>query len=294
MLIILALPRKTMASDGALGTTTKWPPCAPDQVQVMLLGTFHMHNPGLDEVNVRADDVLSERRQEDLQTLADRLVDWEPNRIAVERPYDRAETVNEQYRSYAIGERTYGVESSFHSTHPLVSETDSECRSEVVQVGFRVADSLGHDRVYPIDEPMDLGNKDLTALEERGLEPERKIPVEQPDHQTRELADSERLASSTITSYLAWLNREEQLRYNHEGMFGQYIRYGRGDNYGGPQALARWYQRNRRMVHHLWRAIEPSDERLLLIVGSGHVRVLRHLLEETPQFCPVSPLPYLT
>ena len=32
---------------------------------------------------------------------------------------------------------------------------------------------------------------------------------------------------------------------------------------------------------------------MLFLVGSGHIHVLRHLLEEAPMFCPVSPLPYL-
>jgi pheromone shutdown protein TraB len=47
------------------------------------------------------------------------------------------------------------------------------------------------------------------------------------------------------------------------------------------------------MVHHLWRAIEQGNERILLVVGTGHIRVLRHLLDETPMCCPVSPLPHL-
>ena len=36
--------------------------------------------------------------------------------------------------------------------------------------------------------------------------------------------------------------------------------------------------------------MDADDERILLVVGSGHGRVLRHLLTEAPMFRPVSPL----
>jgi hypothetical protein len=76
-------------------------------------------------------------------------------------------------------------------------------------------------------------------------------------------------------------------------MFGGYLAAGEGSNYGGPHFLAQWYERNFNMAHNLTRLLEPGVHRILVIVGSGHVPPLRNLLDEAPQFCPVSPLPYL-
>lgn len=270
-----------------------WPEPAPEQVRVLLLGCYHMDNPGLDEVNVDADDVLGPDRQAELRALVDRLAGWAPDRVAVERPYERREAVNALYREYHDGERAYDEEQRVDPLHPERSDPTAECRSEVVQVGFRLADRFRHERVYPIDEPTDLGNEDAAELEERGFDPERKVPVGLPDFAAHERESNRRLASSTVTEYLRWINREEHLRFNHEGMFGRYLRWGEGDNYGGPRALATWYDRNIRMAHHLWRAVERGDDRVLVVVGSGHVRVLRHLLGESPQFCPVDPLKLL-
>ena len=89
------------------------------------------------------------------------------------------------------------------------------------------------------------------------------------------------------------MNTEDELRDNHDLMFDAGIRAA-DEQFGSPSTLAFWYDRNIRMAHHLWRAVEPGDERILLVVGSGYVRVLRHLLTEAPMFCPVSPLPYLS
>ncbi len=257
----------------------------------MLLGTYHMDNPGLDEVNIEADDVLAADRQAELQGLAERLEAWQPDRIAVERPYDNFESVNDLYGKYRSGEYVYGHAETFPAPHPMRNDDDSECRSEVVQIGFRLADRLDHDHVAPIDEhPEEL---DDDPFADRGIDSARKTSVGLPDPEDWKRETDDHLASSPISEHLAWMNRESQLRFNHRLMFDRAIR-ATGEAFGSPGALAYWYDRNIRMVHHCWRSIEAGDERLLLVVGSGHVRAMRYLLTEAPMCCPVSPLPYLT
>jgi hypothetical protein len=268
-----------------------WPTCDPDQIQVMLLGTYHMDNPGLDVVNVDADDVLAADRQAELQDLVERLEAWQPDRIAVERPHGNFESVNDLYGKYRSGEYAYDREETFPAPHPMRNGEDSECRSEVVQVGFRLADGLGHDHVAPIDEHPE--EPDDNPFENREIDSARKTTVSLPDPEVMQREGDERLASSTLREYFTWMNTEDELRDNHDLMFDAGIRAA-DEQFGSPSTLAFWYDRNIRMAHHLWRAVEPGDERILLVVGSGHVRVLRHLLTEAPMFCPVSPLPYLS
>jgi hypothetical protein len=43
------------------------------EAEVLLLGTYHMGNPGRDLVNLVADDVLAEHRQRELQDLVESL-----------------------------------------------------------------------------------------------------------------------------------------------------------------------------------------------------------------------------
>jgi hypothetical protein len=274
-------------------TADAWPDCEDEQVEVMLLGTYHMDNPGLDEINVDADDVLAPDRQTELEALTDRLAEWNPERIAVEWPYDWQADVDSLYEEYRTGARRYDEREAIDANSRFDSEADLGCRDETIQVGFRLADALDHERVSPIDHPMDAANDDFDALKESDFEPERKADYSLPDLDRHGREVDERLASSTVPKFLRWTNEEEQLRVNHDWMFDKGVRWGEDDNFGGPQWLASWYDRNFRMVHNLWRAIERDDDRVLLLVGSGHVRVLRHLLTEAPMFCPVSPLPYL-
>ena len=99
---------------------------------------------------------------------------------------------------------------------------------------------------------------------------------------------------TTIREHLERFNSDEALHGgNSLGMFGGYLQVGEGQNYGGPQFLAQWYARNFNMAHNLTRMRARDVKRILVIVGSGHVPPLRNLLDEAPQFCPVSPLALL-
>ncbi|WP_312909522.1 DUF5694 domain-containing protein [Natronosalvus caseinilyticus] len=271
---------------------TPWPTPESHQVEVMILGSYHMDNPGLDSVNIDADDVLTPTRQAELRALVERLSDWQPDGIALERPFDSIEAVNERYDEYRIGERQYDREERFSSPHSMRDGTTTECRSEVVQIGFRLADALGHDRVRAVDEHPDRSRYADDPFWERAVESDRKTATELPSPDAVVDQWGRQLAENTIPAYLAWLNHESQLRFNHDHMFDSGIR-STGDGFGSPLALVNWYDRNLRMVHHCWRTLNAGDERLLFIVGNGHVRVLRHLFEEAPMFCPVSPLEYL-
>jgi hypothetical protein len=249
--------------------------CSASEVQVMLLGTYHFANPGRDAIKQNVDDVLVPHRQRELEDLVQRLARWEPDQIAVEWPYAFADSTRARYDRYKAG-------------------TLAPSRNEVVQVGFRLAARLGHPTVYPIDHPMPIGNDSVSAVFTR--RPNLKRASDSLMRSMQTLADSEavRMRGTTIVQHLRDANTDEALHAgNSLGMFGTLLPAGDGDNYGGPQVLAKWYERNIRMAHHLTRVLRPGTDKVLLIVGSGHVPPLRNVLDESPQFCPVSPLPYL-
>ena len=53
-------------------------------VQVMIVGSFHMDNPGHDVYNLKVDDMLAPRRQTEIEALARSLARFKPDRVAVE------------------------------------------------------------------------------------------------------------------------------------------------------------------------------------------------------------------
>lgn len=250
--------------------------CAPGEVEVMLLGTYHFANPGRDVIKQDFDDVLQPRRQAEIEDVARRLARWQPDRIAVEWPWSFMDSTAARYARHRAG-------------------TLAPSRNEVVQLGFRIAASLGHPAVYPIDDDSFLDSNDsLRALDRRRPELKRARDSIVSVLQASANSVNAWMRQTSIVEHLRRLNADDALHSgNSLGMFGGYLAAGEGGNYGGPQFLAKWYERNFNMAHNLTRITTPGVRRILVIVGAGHVPPLRNILDEAPQFCPVSPLPYL-
>ncbi len=250
--------------------------CAQAEVQVMLLGTYHFANPGRDVIKQDIDDVLEPRRQAELEDLVTRLAAWKPDRIAVEWPISQTDTVRARYARYR-------------------EKTLAPNRNEVVQIAFRLASRLSHSAVYPIDDDsfLDL-NDSLKAVDQRRPEFKKSRDSLVAGLQNEAKANNVWMRTTTIREHLLRSNSDETLhRGNSLGMFGAYLQVGEGQNYGGPQFLAQWYARNFNMAHNLTRTLQPDVRRILVVVGSGHIPPLRNVLDEAPQFCPVSPLSLL-
>ena len=60
-------------------------PAAFARAEVLVLGVYHMANPGRDIVNTQADDVLTPKRQAEMAQLIEALKKFHPTKIAVER-----------------------------------------------------------------------------------------------------------------------------------------------------------------------------------------------------------------
>src|SRR5689334_19059083 len=89
MRLVLLLLLFTSSCAFAATNGDRWTPapCQDGQVQVMVLGTYHMNNPGLDAVDAKADDVLSPERQKQIQDVVTRLAAFKPDKVMIESAY---------------------------------------------------------------------------------------------------------------------------------------------------------------------------------------------------------------
>src|SRR5881397_1935130 len=106
-------------------------PAMPARAEVLVLGVYHMSNPGHDIFNMQADDVLAPKRQAEIAQVIAALKKFHPTKIAVERNFGD-DRIAKGYLEYVAGK------------HELTS-------NEIEQIGFRLARELGHKTVYPVD-----------------------------------------------------------------------------------------------------------------------------------------------
>src|SRR3954470_10755810 len=79
-------------------------PTAP-RAEILILGTYHMGNPGHDIANIQADDVRAPKRQQELDELMAVLKRFNPTKIAIESSVG-TDRRPKQYADYLAGKYT--------------------------------------------------------------------------------------------------------------------------------------------------------------------------------------------
>src|SRR5437879_9334939 len=75
---------------------------APARPEILVLGVYHMANPGHDLFNTQADDVLAPKRQAEMAQLIAALKKFNPTKIAVERDMGD-DRITKGYADYLAG-----------------------------------------------------------------------------------------------------------------------------------------------------------------------------------------------
>lgn len=88
----------------------------------------------------------------------------------------------------------------------------------------------------------------------------------------------------TLRETLLESNSEESILKNHAPYVTGWFKVGVGNEYPGVDLITAWYSRNLRIFANLQRTTESPDERILLIIGGGHVPILRHCVQASPEY----------
>lgn len=259
-----ALPEPADLSDAAADTT-----------QVMVLGTYHMDNPGADLVNMAADDVLAPARQAELEALVQRLAAFQPTAIMVETESKRTDLLDAGYLSFA----------------PEDLKSD---RNEITQIAYRLAHELGIARVYGVDTRD--GEIDFFPFDKvQAFESAKGIDITSAmiaQVQAEAAAFAEAQKTETVSQLLARQNDPAQIKEMHNAFYYGLLELADATEQPGAQLNYGWYARNALTFGKIAAATEPGD-RVIVLYGSGHAYWLRHFAENTPDFSLVEPAPYL-
>ncbi len=232
-------------------------PATPARPQILVLGTYHMGGSS-DYIQTSADDVLSPRRQREIEALVDALAAFRPTKIMVEAPLARDSALNARYRGYVAGR-------------------DTLRRNEIDQIGLRLAKRLGHSRVYAIDFPQDEDIRRVVGWAAQHGDTGFVSMVQR--FGARMQASTDSLRGLTITEYLRRLNSPAEDALGHSAYL-RAARVGRDTTYVGADLVAGRYARNLKIFANLARLTEPGD-RVLVIYGASHGKLLRDFVRES-------------
>jgi hypothetical protein len=240
----------------ALGGIAASLPATP----LMFLGVYHMDNPGWHEISMRSDDVLTPKRQQEIEQLVERLTHFRATKIAIEAPYGDTYWPD-AYRKYLAGQYTLG-------------------RNEIEQIAFRVAKRLNLPTLYGIDFPMLANGQSPTEKQTSTA----KEAAQNPNSEDSLSPEETLLRQSTLTAYLAHLNSMEEIRKGQEGYMANLLPIGDPDIYRKANLVANWYKRNLYIFANLNRVTEPGKDRVLVVIGAEHLKLLQDFAAEAPYF----------
>jgi hypothetical protein len=244
------------------------------KTKLMFLGMYHFSNPGLDQFNLESDDVLTPKRQAEIEAVVSKLAAFKPTKIAVEAPFGDSATIA-RYKAYLAG------------THQL-------SRNETEQIGFRLAKMLGHPTIYPIDVSGSLDDTALGAVIEAN--PAKHGPrmgiLQELGGEAMALM-GKWLKEGSIGEMLYNMNQPEFHDLNYRLYLQIFLPTVEGNNYAGADMVAQWHQRNLRIMSNLHQISCTPDDRVLVAYGQGHVPLFQRIAADSPYFEEVGVLPFL-
>lgn len=270
--------RPLLIAAAALVVSTSALAVEPAPIEVMVLSTYHFDNPGKDVNNVKADDVLTPRRQQELEALTAELARFRPTKVAIEGVSRNPNLTDTGYEKFTPDEL-------------------AKDRNEIVQIGYRLAHKLGHKAVYAIDEQAGPGqpsyfpyDKVLAYSEAKGRGEE--LAAMSAPLQARLKVFEAAQKTTPIAGLLLDLNNPKTQSDEHRDFYNQSLRFGDASEQPGAELIGGWYLRNAKIFTKLLSVAKPGD-RIIVVYGGGHGYWLRHFSSESTGIRSVDPIPYL-
>lgn len=245
--------------------------------QILILGTYHFGSQGEHLINHEKQDILSEKKQQEVTGVIDKLIRFKPNKIAVELNKNEEEKLNEIYKYYLSKDKLID--------NNLINE-----RSEVFQVAFKMAKLLKHQAIYPLNYPVDLPDEFLEYSKEND-----KVSYENIVGGLNELVKNEGkvIKEDSILNIFRMLNDVNRIENQHSKFYLEAVKIGAGYNYCGAKFITEWYRRNLYIFGNL-QNIAKENDRLLVIYGADHCKILRNLINDYEEFQLVDATTYLS
>ena len=242
---------------------------------LVILGTYHMSATKTNIINREVDDITTPVRQKQVVELVERLKKIKPTKIALECDIEDDAKVQEFYDQYLAGTRQLS-------------------KNETNQIGFRLAKELGYKKVYCVDWgifPEDqLYWYEKYAAKDAELNDFLKVINE--DLKKDVDSETEKLMKMSVTDQMIFINQPERAERSHQRYF-EIMRIGRGEEYVGANYLSWWYGRNMKILNNIIRITDSPDDRILVVYGSGHLKLLNQFAKESDFYTVESPLKYL-
>lgn len=255
-----------------------------DKIKVAILGTFHFGETS-DYKGGGIEGLLTPLRQQQIDDLNNRLAKYYPDKIFVENTPD-----TQRYWDRVYSDWLRDIKPSNASTE----------KNEVFQVGIKLAKKLNNkfgvicvNYIHPeIDGQLRKARHKADSLY---YFYSQAVNARKPDYDAffKHNPIAKKSFDEFLLRYGSWkdLSMTEQLIRMNEKESVEALHYinvmawmDQNANGVGAELASKEYYRNARILQNILGKIGPFDKKVLVIIGAGHVKVLRDMLESHPFF----------
>lgn len=248
---------------------------AQKKTKVLLLATYHFGGNTSDNIKVSNDKILSDKKQEEIKAVIEKLGEFKPEKIYVENEPNRQVYWDSIYSAYRNGQNI-------------------ELTNEIFQIGTKLAGNLNLNHGvtcvdWHISPATTFSEKEYEQFLKKMIEyyDENNIPDDEPESiyfkKTSERIQTfnQNIPSLNLLDVFKHLNKEEYLNQMYYANLTSFLDIDKND------LNVFWSQNNMIRNVNVYQNIiqdilKDEPKRVMIIYGAGHIKALRNYLEVHP------------
>lgn len=241
------------------------------ELEVLLIGTFHFrnYNPenNSDVTQTNEVDVLSKQNQKELELISNKIAAFNPDKIFIEFPFVKQKELDSLFKIFSP------------KNFKILN------RNEDIQLAFRVAKKINHNKIYGYDYrntsfPYDEMLKTMENANQKDLIKEDEVKMVEYEAEYNKLV----ISTKSVTEILYFLNDDK----NRKNDLAWYLNFankaGSEKDSIGSFLASEWYRRNLIMYSNIQKQINNKDKKIMILSGASHIAVLKDFIGYNPKW----------
>lgn len=257
--------------------TTLFAQAPKKPTEILVIGTYHFNNPGLDVAKFKVLDIMGEKPQQQLEEISNAIAQFKPTKIFTEWELKDQLALDTLYNKYQEG--TY-----FDYVSKKYPKRKFYTHNEIVQLAFRTAKKVNHKKVYGIDyQETSFDFDSVMKFADSIRLPNFKKEV-MNDIKDIEAKSNVLFAENDLLKCLYYYNSEELRKSDIPWYVGKINDSDKLGTYIGAFLTSEWYRRNLYMLANIQKQTELTDNRIMVLAGASHIAMFLDLLKHDSNY----------
>ena len=250
---------------------------AKKPTEILVIGTYHFNNPGMDVAQYKVLDIMGEKPQKQLEEISKAIAVFKPTKIFTEWELKDQLALDTLYNQYKEG--TY-----FDYVAKKYPKRKFYVQNEIVQLAFRVAKKSNHKKVFAIDyqeTSFDFDSVMKFADSIRLPNFKKEVMADIKDIETKSNA---LFATNDLLKCLYYFNSKAVRDTDIPWYVGKINDSDKLGTYVGAYLASEWYRRNLYMLANIQKQTDATDNRIMVLAGASHITMFIDLLKHDANY----------